>query len=493
VNRQIVRLSGVAMVLLAALIAATTYWQTWARADLADKQDNAIARVAQFAVERGDILSGGRLLARNKREVVDGRKLYFRRYPLGKLTAHVVGYSTASRNRTGLERSLNDYLTGSNANLSTLVDRSLNQLRGKAIQGNDVRLTLNLRAQRVALDALGTKCGAVVALDPRSGAVKVLASSPSYNPNLAEDKFNLIARIRADCTPAAPLLNRATWGLYPPGSSFKVVTASAALESRKFTPDSIFQDPGYCVEYGKQVRNFGDQNGPEVFGTIRLHDALVHSVNSVFCNIGKALGSKRILEQALRFGFYAPPSLETPVDERRASGVYQRGRLFFPKHDNEVDPGRLAFGQERLLVSPLQMAMVAGAIGNGGVEMKPFAVSRIVSPSGSTILRTEPHRLGRPISKQTAAQITDMMLDVVRRGTGTAAAIPGLRVAGKTGTAETGVSTRNTTWFICFAGPDDGSAPQIAVAVVLEGQTLTGGATAAPIARQVVQALLANP
>src|SRR5262245_37127330 len=233
------------MVLLAVLVAATTYWQTWARADLAEKQDNAIQRVAQFSIRRGTIASGGRLLAGNRRRVVDGRPLYFRRYPLGPLTAHVVGYSTAERARTGLEKSLNDYLTASNESLSTLVDRSLDQLRGKPIRGNDVRLTLNLRAQQTALDALGTMCGAVVALDPRNGAVKVMASAPSYDPNLVESHFAAIGRVTADCKPAAPLLNRATAGLYPPGSTFKVVTAAAALESKKFTPDSIFHDPGY--------------------------------------------------------------------------------------------------------------------------------------------------------------------------------------------------------------------------------------------------------
>ncbi len=490
-NPQILRLSGVAMALLAMLIAATTYWQTWARADLAAKQDNAIQRVAEFSIRRGTIESGGRLLAGNRRRVVGGQALYFRRYPLGPVTAHVVGYSTASRARTGLEKSLNDYLTASNQSLSTFVDRSLDQLRGKPIRGNDVRLTLNLRAQRVALEALGTKCGAVVALDPRNGAVKVLASSPSYDPNLVERRFSAIGRIRADCAPAAPLLDRATAGLYAPGSTFKLVTASAALSSGKFTPDSTFHDPGYCEEYGKKVLNFADQSGPEVFGTIRLHDALVHSVNSVFCNIGKELGAIPILRQAQRFGFYDLPPLETPEEERRPSGLYNGNRKpFFPRRETQVDPGRIAFGQERLLVTPLQMAMVAATLGNGGVEMQPFVVSRIVSPGGRTVVKARPHRMGRPVSPQVAAAVKDMMVDVVRRGTGTAAQIPGLLVGGKTGTAETGVSHRNTTWFVCFAGPDDGSPPRIAVAVVLEGQSSTGGATAAPIARQVIETLL---
>jgi peptidoglycan glycosyltransferase len=478
------------MVLLAVLVGATAYWQTWARAGLAEKQDNAIQRVAQFTIQRGLIVADDKLLAANRKQKVGGQTLFFRRYPHGALTAHVVGYSTTSRARTGLESSLNDFLTASNARLSTIVDNSLAQLRGRPIKGNNVHLTLDLHAQQVALNALGRQCGAVVALDPRTGEVKALASSPSFNPNYAEKNFGAISKITADCTPAAPLINRATAGLYPPGSTFKVITASAALESKKFTPDSVFEDPGYCTEYGKQVHNFADQNGPEVFGRIILSDALVHSVNSVFCNIGQALGAKAILDQARKYGFYAPPPLETPLDERSASGLYYHRRLYYPRRDQDVDPGRLAFGQERMLVTPLQMAMVAGTIGNGGLEMQPFVVSRITSPGGRTIEQTTPTSLGRPISKDTATAIGQMMLGVVERGTGTAAAIPGLTVAGKTGTAETGFTGRNTTWFICYAGANDGSPPKIAVAVVLEDQTLTGGATAAPIARQVVQALL---
>ena len=490
-NRQIIRLSGVAMGLLAILIVATTYWQTWARPALAERQDNAIQRVAQFSIRRGAIATDDRLLAANRKKVVDGRSLFFRRYPQGPLTAHVVGYSTASRARTGLESSLNDFLTASNSRLSTIVDNSLNQFRGKPIRGNDVHLTLNLAAQKVALDALGTQCGAVAAMDLRTGAVRVLVSAPSYNPNAIEHNYGSISRIKADCTPAAPLVNRATAGLYPPGSTFKVVTTAAALESKKFTPDSIFTDPGYCIEYGKQVHNFADQSGPEVFGRIALKDALVHSVNSVFCNIGKKLGARRVLAQAKRFGFYAPPPLETPIGERRPSGLYYKRQLYDPKRDSDVDPGRVAFGQERLLATPLQMAMVAAAIGNGGILMRPYVVSSITAPGGATIEKTTPVRLGRSVSKDTAAAISEMMLGVVQRGTGTAAAIPGYTVAGKTGTAETGIPGRNTTWFICFAGPNDGSPPQIAVAVVLEGQTRTGGVTAAPIAREVMQALLA--
>ena len=455
-NRRIARLTYVSLALVGVLVVMTTYWQTWAAPALADRQDNSVKRVAEFSIDRGLIVARSpfRRLARNVQRHVDQRTLYFRRYPQADLTAHVVGYSTVDRSRTGLERSLNDYLTASNSNLATVGDRILDELRGRTIQGNDVVTNLDVNAQQVALDALGDNCGAVVALDPRTGKVRAMVSSPSFDPNLVETDFASLDAITANCTPASPLLNRASAGLYVPGSTFKVITASAALESKKFTPGSLFEDPGYCTVYGKHVNNF-DTTSP--FGTINLEDALTYSVNSVFCNIGLKLGAKRILDTAKRFGFYELPPLETPADERRASGLYQGGKLYYPKVDSNVDAGRMAFGQERLLVTPLQMAMVAGAIGNGGKLMEPQVVGRIVSPDGKTIVKERPRLIRRAVTPSTANAVAKMMRLVVERGTGTAAQIPGYSVGGKTGTGETGVPGSNTTWFIAFAGPDDES------------------------------------
>jgi penicillin-binding protein A len=489
VNKQIVRVTYVALVLVGVLVVMTTYWTTWASAGLSDRQDNAIKRVAEIAIDRGLIVSGQpqRQLARNRPRKVDGRTLYFRRYPRGPLTAHVVGYNTVGRSRTGLERSLNDYLTSSTANLSTLVDKALDELRGKPIRGNDVHTTLDLEGQRVALEQLGRQCGAVVALDPRTGKVKVMASSPSFDPNLAETQFDRIESIGGDCRSPAPLLNRASAGLFVPGSTFKVVTAAAALESRRFRPESSFVDPGYCIVYGKRVNNF-DTSSP--FGTLDLVSALANSVNSVFCNIGKALGAKRILDTARNFGFYDLPPLETPADERRPSGLYDNGRLYYPRENPDVDAGRMAFGQERMLVTPLQMAMVAGAIGVGGKLYEPQVVSRIVSPKGSVVLRQRPVLVRQAVSASTARAVAGMMRLGVSSGTGTAAQISGWSVGGKTGTGETGVPGANTTWFIAFASRDESSPAELAIAVVLQNQSGTGGSTAAPIARAVMQAIL---
>jgi penicillin-binding protein A len=488
-NPQIVRLTYVALILVAVLVVMTTYWQTWAAASLAERQDNSIRRVAEFSIDRGLVFSfePRKRLARNRQRVVDGRTLFFRRYPYGPLAAHVVGYSTVGRSRTGLERSLNDFLTASNSSLSTVFDKTLDELRGKPVQGNDVVTTLDLDAQEVANEALGSNCGAVVALDPRTGKLLVMASSPGFDPNLVEENFGQIEQITADCTPAAPLVNRASAGLYVPGSTFKVVTAAAALESKQYTPESTFVDPGYCTVYGKRVNNF-DTSSP--FGTIDLTNALAYSVNSVFCNIGKKLGAKKILDTAKRFGFYERPPLETPSDERLASGLYDDGRLFYPKVDANVDAGRMAFGQERMLVTAMQNAMVAGAIGVGGRLMEPHVVNRIVAPGGKVIERQRPRLIRQAVSKETADAVAEMMRLAVERGTGTAAQISGYSIGGKTGTGETGVPGSNITWFIAFAGEDEERPPEVAIAVVLQNQSGTGGTTAAPIAREVMQAIL---
>ncbi len=485
-NRAITRLALVGTGLMVALVVATTYWQAWAAGDLADRQDNQIQRVAQFTIKRGLIKSGDTVLARNRQRKVGGRTLYFRRYPPQGLAAHVVGYSTQERARAGLERSRNDYLIAANQNLSTVYRRTIDELKGTTVQGNDLLLTLNMRAQEVAMRALGGRCGSVVALEPATGKVLVMASSPTFDQNTIERDFSAIEQIKAPCKPVAPLYNRATYGLYAPGSTFKVVTLAAALESGEYGPQSRFDDPGYCEVYGRRVNNY-DTTRP--FGNIDLRTALVNSVNSVFCNIGKELGAGAIIDQAKKFGFYEEPPLETPDNERVASGLYDGGELFDPEVDSDVDAGRFAFGQERLLVTPLQMAMVAAGIANNGVVMEPHVVDRVVSPKNSIVVRTKPDELGRAVKAETASRIASMMRDAVESGTGTAARIPGLVVGGKTGTAETGVEGTNNAWFISFAGRGTGK-PAVAIAVVLEQQNGTGGQLAAPIAQDVMQAIL---
>ncbi|HSC73293.1 MAG TPA: penicillin-binding protein 2 [Gaiellaceae bacterium] len=488
-NKQISHLGVAALVLLAALIVGVTYWQTWANASLSARQDNDIKLVASFTIKRGKISAadGRTLVATNVRKNIGGQTLYFRRYPTGPLFANVVGYSTQSRNRTGLEQSFNDFLTGSNANLDTVFRSTLDKLKGSTVTGNNIVLTIRPGLQALARRALQGKCGAVVALEPSTGRVLAMATNPTFNPNLVEKHFKLATRTNLPC--GATLLNRATAGKYQPGSTFKMVTAAAALDTGRFTPSSPFYDPGYCIEYGKPVRNAGNPEAPETFGHVDLATGFEHSINSVFCNVGKTLGAGTVLRYAERFGFYKTPPLETPENERVPSGLYAHGKLFAPTNPaTQVDPGRLAFGQERLQVTPLQMAMVGATIANHGVQMKPQMIERILSPGGNTVTHFTPERLATPIKRQTAAELTQMMELAVQGGTGTSAQIPGVRVAGKTGTAETGRGNINTTWFVSFAPAD---APKIVVAVVVENQAGGfGGTVAAPIAKQLMEAAL---
>jgi peptidoglycan glycosyltransferase len=493
VNRQIQRLSVVAVLLLAALIVATTYWQAWAASDLSARQDNAIQLVVQLSIKRGLITdASGHLFAANKRFGTTAQPRYRRFYPQDTLAAQAIGYSTQSLTRAGLEDSMNDYLTGSNTNLANSLSRLIH---GTAtVQGDDLRLTLRLRAQRVAQQQLGNRCGAVVAMSPRSGAVYVLASSPTYDPNVLLRNYHKAVSVRGACGEGSPLLNRATAGLFTPGSTFKIVTAAAALDTGAFTPSSGFDDPGYCVEYGQKVYNAGnpDQNGPETYGHVDLIGGFQHSINSVFCNIGKQLGARTILEYAKRFGFYSVPPLETPASQRVPSGLYnpQTQHIVPIAKSGNVDPGRLAFGQATMSVTPLQMALVASAVANNGVVPRPYLVDKIIAPDGSVVRQTRPRQLQRAIKPETAAELKQMMVAVVQGGTGTAAQIPGIQVAGKTGTAETNISHVYTAWFVCFAPAND---PQYAVAVVLEKQPNGfGGAVAAPIAKAVLEALLAR-
>jgi peptidoglycan glycosyltransferase len=502
VNHQISRVALVGLGLLAALIVATTYWQTWAAAGLTGREDNEIEqRVVQIEIKRGLIYAanGKTLLAADRATKVAGQTAYTRTYPNGGLASQTVGYSTPGRSRAGVEAAENSYLTASNGDLGTIFSTIGDRLKGTTVTGNNIVLTINARAQRLAQHLLTGSCGAAVALNPTTGAVEVMASSPGFDPNGMESSagYARIAATRSPCppAPASPLFNRATEGLFPPGSTFKTITAAAALDDKVYTPGSTFDDPGYCTEYGQKITNALDQDGPEAYGLVNLVEAYQHSINAVFCNIGQRLGSEAMLKEARRFGFYSVPPLETPSGERVASGTYADGRLFDPhtaRQYAQVDPGRLAFGQATMLVTPLQMALVAAAVADNGVEMTPTLVKKIVSPGGSTVASLHPQLWRRATTPETAAELRNMMIAVVQAGTGTEAQIPGVTVAGKTGTAETVTgSDVYDAWFIFFAPAEH---PVVAGAVVVPDQANGfGGAIAAPIAKQLMEAILPSP
>src|SRR3954454_8786758 len=281
-NRQLRHLSVFALILLAVLIGATTYWQTWAKADLAARKDNSVSIIERLTIDRGKILAAdGTVLANNRKTRKHGLTIYTRHYPGNDLAPQVLGYATSAGTTTGLEQTFDDYLTGANTNLSNTFKQELDKLGGQTVHGDDVVLTLRPDIQRLALDQLAGRCGAVVVLDTKTGAVVAMASSPTYNENLIEQHYPEIAKIKGTCGAASALQNNATVGLYPPGSTFKMLTAAAALDSGAYTPSSPFYDPGYCVEYGKRVSNAGnpDQNGPEAFGNVSLAGGFEHSSN----------------------------------------------------------------------------------------------------------------------------------------------------------------------------------------------------------------------
>jgi peptidoglycan glycosyltransferase len=493
VNRQISQIAIVALVLLAALVVATTYWQSWAAPGLAAKQDNAIQRVAQFRIKRGLIYAsdGKTVLAANVAKKSGEQTLYFRRYPTRGLASQTVGYSTQGRSRAGIERQENAYLTASNANLGTVWDKLAANLKGTTVKGNNLVLNLHVNAQKIAETALRGKCGAAVVVNPKTGAVVVMASSPGYDPNKIESAngYASILKSPSACPGStSALLNRATQGLYPPGSTFKTVTAAAALDSGVYTPDSHFYDQGFCTEYGKRVSNAGDPEAPERFGNVDLVGAYAHSINAVFCDIGKKLGAKRVIDKAKDFGFYAKPPIELPSDTVSSSGEYDFAHHDFFTDAGRMDPGRLAFGQDKLLVTPLQMALVAAGVANGGTIMQPHLVKKVTGPGGGTVVKVKPHVWKHAMKPSTAAALNTMMQAVVTGGTATSAQIPGIKVAGKTGTAETGANRVYDAWFIFFAPADN---PQVAGAVVVEHSVDGfGGAVAAPIAKQLIEAML---
>jgi penicillin-binding protein A len=460
------------------LITMTAYWQIWAAPSLAERKDNARLVVRQLEIKRGQILAAdGTVLARDRPRRANGRTIYLRRYPFGRLFAHAVGYNTVGQGRTGLELSQNDYLTASNTDLSTIFGKLGDQIRGRPVTGNTIQTTLSVPAQRAAWNDLAGKRGAVAAIEPRTGRVLAMVSRPGFDPNTIGRRFDAVTR-----RPGSPLVNRAMGGLYAPGSTFKTVTAAAAIESHLLTPDSLIDAKGQCITVqGSPLCNFSGES----FGTITLTDALTHSVNTVFAQVGLRVGETRLIDTMRALGFGTKPPLDYPSDEMAASGIYVRGNLI--RAGEPFDVARVAIGQERLAVTPFQMATVAATIANGGERMRPELVDRVITPGGGTLFSNHAQSLGQALSRRTAQDLGQMMQNVVREGTGTAAALAGIDVAGKTGTAETGVAGLNTAWFIAFAPAE---RPRIALAVVVERTPEQGGTAAAPIARDVIEAYL---
>jgi len=475
VNTPIVRLFLLVVILFAGLVAWTSRWTVFEAEELRDNALNRRALLEEQRVKRGPIRArDGTLIAGSRRG--RGAGTYVRRYPEGELFSHPVGYSFLSVGRSALEQAYNDELTGERDDVTSVLD----QLAGKEPEGNELITSLDADAQRLAYDALGSQRGAVVALEPATGRIRVMASTPRFDPN------RLAGATDTSALGNGAAVNRATQGQYPPGSTFKVVTAVAAIDSGRYTKDTTVDGESPKTVSGAPLNNFGNQD----YGMIPLTFALTKSVNTVWAEVGEKLGGETMQRYMERFGFYERIEVDLPAGQRSSSGVLPAGRRrFAPMTSRAVDVGRVAIGQGNLLTTPLQMAMVASAVANGGRLMKPTLVERTIDSDGRTVDANDPEEMAEVMRPETAQQVGDMMADVVREGTGTAAALAGASVAGKTGTAEIVRETRvNQPWFIGFAPREN---PKVAVAVTIERAVAgSGGTLAAPIARRVMEQLL---
>jgi len=474
-NRQIGRLFGLVVILFAVLVISTSWWSVFSAEGLEAMNANRRPLLRQEQVPRGLILAADDAALAESRNVASPEEpRYVREYPEGSLFSHAVGYSFVSRGNAGLERYYNDDLAGEGSEFESILD----DLSEEGEEGEDLRTTLDPAAQRTAIEALGGQAGSVVAIEPDTGAVRVMVSLPDYDPNQVPQQFEQLNRAEN-----SPLLNRATQGRYPPGSTFKVVTASAALDSGDFTPTTTVNGQSGISIGGTPLANFGGQD----FGPVSLTDALTNSVNTVWAQVGEQVGSETLFEYMERFGFGRKPPLDYPPDEMQASGVFDGNKVL--RGSDPVDVGRVAIGQERLQVSPLQMAMVAAAVANDGTLMRPHLADEIVARDGRVESRVRPQEFAEVMTSQSASQLTDMMSSVVEEGSGTAAALEGISVAGKTGTAEVEAGAANQAWFIAFAPADD---PEMAIAVTVERTQGTGGEVAAPIAKRVLEQFLGD-
>lgn len=481
-NRPIVRLFGLVAVLFALLVAFTSRWTVFEASSLRENPLNKRMLLEQERIERGPIVAAnGTVLARSVR---GAGGIYQRVYPTGELFAAPIGfdYLNPDLGNAGLERYRNKELNGQNGdNLQSVLD----QLQGKEPSGEKVITTLDPRAQRVAVSALGEHEGAVVAIDPRTGAVEVMASRPSYNPNALRSEAAKAAQARemSGSHPTKSEVNRATQFGYAPGSTFKIVTATAAIDTGAYTPESTVDGRNEVLISGLALKN--DNN--ESFGPITLTYALAHSVNTVYAQVAEHVGKRTLGRYMERFGFDHKPQLDYPAEEMSASGEHEGERIVPPTSD-KVDVGRMGIGQDKLVVTPLQMAEVAAAVANHGTLMVPHLTQRVVDAEGRTVQTISPRVQSVVMKPSTAAAVTSMMEAVVKEGTGTAAQIPGVSVAGKTGTAETQFGNAiNNVWFIAFAPAND---PKVAVAVTLEAVPGEGATFAAPVARAVIESLL---
>lgn len=490
-NRSIVRLFSVVILLFTILVVWTSRWTVFGATALNHNGLNKLQYFASLKVKRGAILAdNGEVLARSVR--AQGGT-WRRVYPQGSLFAQTIGYYFPQLGQppVGLESARNTALKG----LQNPLTNVFGSFNGVPSVGDDVYTTLDPKAQALARQLLENAVaqdhatsGSVVAIVPQTGAIRAIYSVPSYNDNRP---------LACDHTPGCSQFFDATQGRYPPGSTFKLVTTTAAMNSGKFTPNSTLAGPSPLMVSGQPLHNDGDVSYPP---STTLTEALTYSINTIYAQVGQQVGAPLMQQYMERYGFYSVPPLDYPSNQMSVSG-----ELFYPhtclgNKQTEllpltspcVDLGRTSIGQANLAVTPLQMAMVVAAIANRGKLMQPRLTSRVINSAGQTVQRIRPQVYDQVMKPEIATELQQMMRHVVEEGTGQAANLGGLNIGGKTGTAT--VYTKNgveydDAWFLGFPESD----PRIAVAVELTDiPNGYGGTYAAPIAAQVIKTLLAE-
>jgi peptidoglycan glycosyltransferase len=485
-NKPIRAMAIVCMALFLALLVNSTYLQYLQADDLNSRNDNKRVRDAEFSRERGAILVRGNSVAQSK--PVDDQFKFQRVYPQPRKYAHLTGYYSYTYGRNAVELTHNDILSGSDPRL--FVNRVVDMFGNSQPKGGDVSMTINPAAQNAAYNGLrelggpGAK-GSVVALDPSTGAILAMVSSPTYDPNsLSSHKLSAMSEAwkRLTSNPNRPMLNRGIQEVYPPGSTFKLVTAAAALSSGQYTPDS--QVPGGAeLDLPLTDDTLPNESGTNCGGErVTLTQALRVSCNVAFGWLGMEIGDDALREQAEKFGFG-----DEYLDDLNGQAISR-----FPADPDEPQTAISAIGQFEVAATPLQMAMVTAGIANGGTVMKPYLVDEVRSPDLEVLDKANPEPYRSAVSSSVARDLTQMMIEVVDTGTGTTAQIPGMKVAGKTGTAQTSADRNPYAWFVSFAPADD---PEVAVAVLVEDagverNAISGSGLAAPIAKRVMEAVI---
>ena len=483
-NKELRRVSVATLAMFLALFVSTSVIQVFAVDDLQADDRNVRTLYASYSAERGPILVGNSPIAESVR--VDDEYEFLRTYPDPFPYAHVTGYFTLNQGVTGVESAFNDFLTG------TANEQFLDQLSaivtGQSPRGAAVELTVDPVVQQAAYEAMGDLTGSIVAIEPATGRILALVSTPSYDPNrLSSHSTSEVLEVYDELLAADgdPLINRAISGdLYAPGSVFKLVVTAAALDSGAFDADDEFPNPAsLTLPLSSSIVTNSNNSTCGSGDTATLETALRLSCNIPFAELGRELGEQTLADYTTAFGFGT--AHEIPLTATPST---------FPTGMDEAQLMLSSFGQYDVRVTPLQVAMVSAAIANGGNLMQPTLLERIVAPDLATIEAPEPVLLSQPIARSTATELTALMVEGVANGAASNARIEGVDVAGKTGTAENGATEPYTLWFTGFAPADN---PQVAIAVVIEdgggqGQSAFGNQIAAPIAKRVLEAVLSR-